>query len=351
MKRLIIPLITSCLVSASFGQSFIDRVMLLDTNGDDKLSKQEMPERMRSYFDDVDSDGDGFVDRKEIVGLARQMMQSAGPQTEISEEITVQRDIAYREGHDRWKLDLYLPKSEAPEGGRPAIVCIHGGGWKMGDKASGNCVKVANSYAAKGYVAISINYRLLPEAGMMDCIADAKTAVRWLRANAEKYGVDPDRIGGFGNSAGAHLVSMLALSADEKALDGEDAPYSEFSSQIQAAVPAAAPTDFLFWKGVKGDSERFNLIVKGPGTAEENVVAASPVTYVSEDAPPFLLIHAKDDRVVPFFQGESLTGKLKAAGGDVELLSFETGGHGVLNTQKNAVTPAMEKFFKRTLGL
>ncbi|NOX57077.1 MAG: alpha/beta hydrolase, partial [Planctomycetes bacterium] len=155
-------------------------------------------------------------------------------------------NIAYREGNSRaWRLDLVMPKDqEGPP--RPALVFVHGGGWRSGDKRRGYFLHGAIEYAQKGYVCITVNYRLSDEAPFPACVEDVKCAVRWLRAHAKKYHVDPNRIGGYGNSAGAHLVAMLGLVPPEAGLEG-DGPYQDQSSRLQAVCASAIPTDFSDW--------------------------------------------------------------------------------------------------------
>lgn len=331
--------------------------MSADSDNDGKISKEEAPDRLKQNFERVDTNSDGFVDREELNVLAERLQKgrsmreessrpgrrSAGP---LPEGVTLTEDIAYREGNPKWRLDLYLPEGESPEGGRPGMVFVHGGGWKNGDKKGGVWSKTPAEYAADGYIAIGVNYRLHPEVGMLDCVADVKCAVRWLRANAEKYGLDPDRIGAYGNSAGAHLVSMLGLTDGDDGLEG-DGPFADQSSRVQAVCASATPADFLRW-GSKGPHD-FPQLAEGEGTVEDRAEKASPVTYVGEGAPPFLLVHAKDDRTVPYKQGEKLAEKLKEAGADVTFMSYEDGGHGVFIAKGAETNPAMAEFFDRIL--
>ena len=143
-------------------------------------------------------------------------------------------DIGYREGSEKWRLDLAMPK-ENGGGPRPAHVIVHGGGWRSGDKGGGQWRSLPLEYAAKGHVCISVNYRLTDEAPFPACVEDVKCAVRWLRANAEKYNLDPQRVGAYGNSAGAHLVAMLGLVGPEAKLE-EDGPYQDQSSLAQVGT-------------------------------------------------------------------------------------------------------------------
>ena len=260
-------------------------------------------------------------------------------------------DLAYREGNPMWKLDLAMPEDRSGPP-RPAIVFIHGGGWRSGDKRAGYFFQGALDYAAKGYVGISVNYRLTGEAPFPACVEDVRCAVRWLRAHAKQYHVDPARIGAYGNSAGAHLVVMLALAdKPDPMLDG-DAPWREFSSGVQAVCASATPTDFT--AGIGANTARLreqgSLFFGPEETLAERVRKASPVTHARADAPPVLLIHGDADTTVRPEQSLKLHAALKAAGApDVALLMMHDAGHGVFMQHASLTHPAMEAFFARTL--
>jgi len=245
-------------------------------------------------------------------------------------------DISYREDYDACKLDLVMP-TEAGTGQRPAIVVIHGGGWRNGDKRKGIFIMTALDFAARGYVCISINYRLLSDStSIATCVEDTKCAVRWLRAHAEEYKVDPMRIGAYGHSAGAHLAAMLGICPPSAGLEG-DGPWQEYSSMVQSVVGSATPTEI---------PERFrsNTLTK------EELRNISPMAHVSSNAPPFLLIHDVSDRTVPVEQADEFVTALKQAGAkEVSYFRFDNGsGHGVIRNI-NVIKPAMESFFMQTL--
>lgn len=255
-------------------------------------------------------------------------------------------DVPYREGENiRWTLDLFVPKakSEAP---RPVIIFVHGGGWRNGSKRTGVFFNAAMDYAEKGYVTATINYRLTGDAPFPACIEDVKCAVRWIRANAQTYNAAPSRIGGFGISAGAHLVSMLGLAGPEAKLEG-DGPNQDQSSLIQAVYACATPTDFaLFGPDLGADSK---WAESGYDPAEL-VRLSSPITHVNPEAPPFLLVHGTADKTVHVKHGDTFVEALKAAGAkDVTYLRIEGAGHGVHNQQSAKTLPAMEAFFERVL--
>jgi arylsulfatase A len=154
-------------------------------------------------------------------------------------EVESRLDLTYAHyGERELKLDLYRPMpTDKP---LPAIVCIHGGGWFKGDRNS--MTKLAQALAARGFVTVSISYRLSGEAKFPAAIQDCKAAVRWLRANAERYGIDPKHIGVTGLSAGGHLAALMASSGGVKELEG-DGGHADASSSVQACIAMGAQSD------------------------------------------------------------------------------------------------------------
>ncbi|MCM8538067.1 MAG: sulfatase-like hydrolase/transferase [Lentisphaeraceae bacterium] len=208
------------------------------------------------------------------------------------------KDIPYAKNGDKeLLLDIYLPNIATKEK-RSAMLCIHGGGWRVGSKI--NIGRMAAEYAANGYVAISINYRLVAEAKFPANIQDCKAAVRWLRANADKYNIDPDRIAATGTSAGGHLAALLASSAGVEALEGNGGN-EQFSSAVQAAIPIAAQTNFLSPRIISISEETegkmlYPKLLGGPfSTHSEMYVKASPITYLDKSDPPMLFISGEKD--------------------------------------------------------
>ncbi|MDT0689066.1 alpha/beta hydrolase [Salegentibacter sp. F188] len=243
--------------------------------------------------------------------------------------ISVTKDIPYREGEsDAWKLDLAMPANFGGEL-RPALVIVHGGGWAAGSKSVDVYQKMMVSYAQKGYVTINVDYRLTGEAEFPASIEDVKTAVRWLRAHAEELRVDPDRIGSYGHSAGAHLALMLAMAPESAGLEG-DGGWDEYSSMVNVAASASTPTEL-----------------------GRDVPMAKPVWwpigYIGADHPPILIIQGTDDKIVRAELTEDFVEKMKAAGANIEYMEVE-GGHGVAYAEKLEVTdPVIEEFLAKYL--
>lgn len=233
-------------------------------------------------------------------------------------------DVPYvKDGHERQKLDLFLPqKADSPA---PVVVWIHGGAWKGGDKRRNPAVALV----PKGYAAVGINYRLSQHATMPAQIEDCKAAIRWLRANAKQYHLDPDRIGVWGASAGGHLVALLGTAGDVKELEGS-LGNADQSSRVQCVVDWFGPSDFMaMGRSQESPDAPVAQLLGGPLSQKADAAKlASPVTHVSKDDPPFLIMHGDKDNVVGVRQSNILADKLKETGVDVHLEVLEGAGHG-----------------------
>lgn len=242
------------------------------------------------------------------------------------------RDVAYvPDGHERQKLDLFVPPGDGP---KPLVIWIHGGAFVMGDKRGRS---PAFPLLGEGFAVASINYRLSQHAVFPAAVEDAKAAVRFLRKHAGEYGVDPDRFGAWGASAGGYQAAMLGTTASTKAFDvGENL---EVSSAVQCVVDEFGPTDFTKMteqaKAVPGSDEHDSpdspesKLLGGPVQENpEKAAKADPCTYVTRDAPPFLIMHGDRDKLVPYGQSVLLVDALKKVGAPVVFHTVEGGGHG-----------------------
>jgi pectinesterase len=253
-------------------------------------------------------------------GAANANPEGAPLRRALPDSVKVERDIVYAQyGERKVMLDLYLPKQPA-SGKIPCIVVIHGGGWRSGDKT--RFAAQAAHLASQGFAAACIGYRLLPEVEFPAPIVDCKAAVRWVRANAARHGIDPDRIGATGGSAGGHLTAMLATSHTAKELEG-DGGNAGVSSRVQAAVAMATPADMSRF------AERAN-----PKPDAKLTALISPVTHVSKDSAPVLLLHGTKDTLVPMAQSELLLEKYQKAGARAELVKIEGGIHAFWNGEQ-----------------
>jgi acetyl esterase/lipase len=258
----------------------------------------------------------------------------------------VLRDLVYvAGGHERNKLDLYLP--EYIEGPLPLIVWIHGGAWYAGSK---NDWSPAVPMVSKGYAVASINYRLSQHGVFPAQIEDCKAAIRWLRANAAKYGLDPERIGVWGASAGGHLVALLGTTAGVKEWDRHGGNLDQ-SSRVQCVVDWFGPTE-LTGMGVEGDppGSPVALLIGGPAQEnKEKARKASPLSYVDKHSAPFLIMHGDKDDIVPLRQSELLADALTKAGVEVTLQVVKDNGHGGPGFGSPESRKLIEDFFAKHL--
>jgi acetyl esterase/lipase len=232
-------------------------------------------------------------------------------------------------------LDVFTPEKEG--GPWPVVVWIHGGGWRRGDKEGCPHMELVK----QGFcAAVSINYCLTDVAPMPAQIEDCKAAIRFLRANATKYNLDPDRIGVYGGSAGGHLAALVGTSAGVKELETQGGNF-EYSSRVQAVCDWYGPSDLTKMKGDVIES----LLGGLPEEKKDLARLCSPLTHVSPDDPPFLIMHGDDDSTVPHDHSVWLAEALEEAGVAVEFVTVDTlkgVGHG-FSTAAMPVSKLREK--------
>ena len=249
------------------------------------------------------------------------------PFNRYSETLT---DITYcTPDHSPQAMDIYIPDAGGPW---PVLVYVHGGAWMRGDKAEPMMSMFAKWMTAQGYLVASVNYRLYPDAQFPAMVQDVKCAVRFLRANAAEYNLDPSRIGAVGVSAGGHLVSLLGTTDLSAGWDvGE---YLDQSSRVQAVIAMAGVMD-LSRNFPNTDIEAMKRI----GFGEYNVVEASPISHVTPDDPPFLLIHGDRDEVVPVEQSQVMYNRLIQQNVPAQLVIVQNARHSF--TAPGGTTPTL----------
>jgi acetyl esterase/lipase len=266
--------------------------------------------------------------------------------------------------HETQELDIWAPMTTTYPGQketvvppRPLIVWIHGGGWIGGNKD--HCPAVA--LVKDGFVVASINYRLSSEAKFPAQIEDCKAAIRWLRAHAKNYNIDVNHVGVWGASAGGHLAALLGTSGDVKDLEGGGDNLDQ-SSRVQAVCDWYGPTDLLQFTRQAidaklpnaqhaGDAESLlgRLFGGAPAQKADLAKSANPITYITKDDPPFLIMHGDQDQVVPLAQSQLLLDALKAASIDVSFEVVKGRGHGDLNVNGLDAFQQVREFFIKNL--
>lgn len=300
------------------------------------LSREEVPGPLRKNFDRADRNGDGVISREEDAAVGRRRAPEKGAGPRVPEPIRALRNLDYAGTENpRQCLDLYLPKQEkSAENKLPLLVFIHGGGWRAGVKESG-WNRIRPFVESGKYAAASIGYRLTDEAIWPAQIHDCKAAIRWLRAQAEEYGYDADRIAVWGTSAGGHLVAMLGVSGGVEELEGTIGKHLDVSSDVTCVVNFFGPSELITLNDhpsridhLAPDSPESRLVGAPLPTEPEKAANASPITWVSKDDVPSLIVHGTKDELVPYPQSVVFEKKLEEVGVKTVLLTVDGGGHG-----------------------
>jgi acetyl esterase/lipase len=241
-------------------------------------------------------------------------------------------------------MDILIPGRRVSKP-TPAVLWIHGGGWEHGDKDSHSS---AEFLAKAGFVAATISYRLSDNAPFPAAVQDSKCAIRYLRAASRTYGIDPDRIGVAGSSAGGHLAELLATAHENAGLEG-DGGWQNTSSRVQAAASYFGVSDLT--RSFPPDTMRVIAKFLG-GTQEEKpelYKKASPASYVSKDDPPLLLVHGKSDEDVPFDQSARMADFCRRQGLPVQLLAVKNAGHDFQHVGSSPISPSIEVIHEKTI--
>ncbi|MBK5294123.1 MAG: alpha/beta hydrolase [Acidobacteriia bacterium] len=281
--------------------------------------------------------------------------QGQDPPFRLPEGVEKISDLVYAAyGGRQMHLDLYIPKTgpKTGNGPFPVVIYIHGGAWKNGNKNA--FARQAAHMATKGVVGACIEYRLSGEAKWPAAIYDSKAAVRWVRANASKYNLDPERIGAAGGSAGGHLVALLGTTHHRAEMEGPGGNPGKSSRVI--AVAAFNPAVDLVSLGKKPGTNANTSVAKFLGKTYAQDMSlwelATPITHVSKRSASFLFLHGASDATVPYRQSLDMQAKLKEAGVRAELFTAEGAGHGFFNRPPwfAPTQQRMEEFFLRVFS-
>lgn len=257
--------------------------------------------------------------------------------------VAVLKDVAYLGGKRKEKADIYSPLDHDKAKPLPGIIVIHGGGFNDGDKARGRELNISENLALKGYVCMSINYKLCRTSGQVtwpQSVYDAKAAVRYLRKEAASLGVDPERIGVIGCSAGCNLSMMLATTGATDGFDAiKDEPYQDVSAKVACAVGFYGAVDLMNYHDMK-------MFAKTREEASELYKKGSPITYLDAKDPPMLLVHGTADETVPLSQSETFIRIAKAQGARCVLEVIPEAPHSFdLQPKQRDLRPLVTAFF------
>lgn len=264
----------------------------------------------------------------------------------VPEGVVFERGIEYSNA-DNQHLQVNLARPKEGSGPFPAVVCIHGGGFRAGKRESYD--KLCQTLAQRGYVAITVTYRLAPAYPFPAAVLDCKTAVRWLRANAAKYNVDPTRIGVTGGSAGGHLAQFLGVTAGVKTFEGEGNLGQ--SSAVSCVVNFYGPSDLTKSYGKSVDAAEVLPLFFGGNleTKRREHIVGSPLYWVTPEAAPTLCVHGTEDKYVAYEQATWLVDRLKASAAEAELLTLQGAGHGFKGPDAQKAEEALLAFFDKRL--
>lgn len=264
----------------------------------------------------------------------------------VPENVVFERDIEFA-NPDNQHLQVNVARPKDGTGPFPAVVCIHGGGFRAGKRESYD--KLCLTLAQNGYVAITVTYRLAPAYPFPAAVLDSKSAVRWLRANAAKYHVDPTRIGVTGGSAGGHLSQFLGVTAGVKKFDAGD--NLDQSSAVACVVNFYGPSDLTKSYGKSVDAAQvLPLFFAGDlSTKLREHIVGSPLYWVTPNAAPTLVVHGTEDKYVAYEQAGWMVDKLKASAVEAELLTLEGAGHGFKGADAEKAEKALLEFFGKHL--
>lgn len=322
---------------------------MFDINGYGELIPTEIPLFDQDVFDQADGDVDWKLNDKEYRAYVAYAKLIQSERSLIPENSQTYRDIPYiLDGHNRHSLDLYLPDTTKFKKPYPLVIWIHGGGWQKGTK---DLFGKQAFLLEHGFAMASINYRLSREDQFPEQVYDGKAAIRFLRKYANQYGLDANKFGLWGSSAGGHLVSLIGTTNGIQELEG-DLGVTDISSGVQVACDWFGPSD-LNQMNVsstvksKGAKQNTRPIVKFSGGSflekAEVVKKAIPINYVSKDYPPFLIMHDEKDSLLPIEQSEMFYAALQKAGVDSKFIVVKDGVHSFFKDSNEL--DSVKKFF------
>ena len=280
------------------------------------------------------------------------LLSPVDAQETVPAGVLFEKNIEYSNPDDQ-HLQLNMARPKEGTGPFPAVICIHGGGFRAGTRESFNglCLQLAE----RGYVAVTVSYRLAPKYQFPAAVYDVKAAVRWMRANAEKYQIDPDRIGTTGGSAGGHLAQFLGVTSGVKKFEG-DGGNAEYSSSVKCVVNFYGPSDFTKSYDASVDAKDVLPLFLGGNLEQERHrhIESSPLYWVTPEAAPTLFVHGTKDAYVAHEQAGWIVERMKAADVEATLMTIEDGDHGFRTSSpevKEKIENARFKFFEKHLKI
>ena len=320
----------------------------LDKNGDGQVALAELNPFLMAAMQRSDLDADGYISLQEYVLFDRDPGGSG--RMPLADNVRLVPDLPYAATDDpRQQLDIYLPRQPAVAGPLPVIAFVHGGGWKMGSRVMARPMIMPLVESGR-YAAVSIGYRLSWQDIWPAQLHDVKAAIRWIRAHAGEYGLDPGRICAMGPSAGGHLVAELGTTNGDVALAGKLGEHTDQSSDVQCVIDFFGPADLTSDGAVAGEDEPSPVtrLLGGRATDLPQLAAeASPVHQAGAGDVPFLIVHGTADPLVNYSQSVALQRALREAGVPVILQTVEGAGHGTFGNAIDQVNARVAAFLEQ----
>lgn len=275
-----------------------------------------------------------------------QVLRAQAPAPTIPDNLIFEPSVTYAQADPQQVMDIIRPRETSQP--RPVVICIHRGGFRAGSRKG--YIELCTRLAQRGYVAATVDYRLAPQAPFPAAVHDVKAAVRYLRANAARLGIDPNRICTTGGSAGGHLALFLGLTGGVPQFEG-DGPNRDQSSRVSCVVDYYGPSDFTKSYGRSVDAAEVLPFFLGGDLNHARLthIKASPLNWVTPDAAPTLAIQGTKDRYVAYEQSVWIIDRLLSSGVEAELETIEGADHGFKGADAERAEKRMMAFFDRYL--
>lgn len=318
----------------------------LDANHDGKVTLTEIPPALAYALKLNDHDKDGVITLTEYADYDRDPNGEA--QTPLPANVRLDADVAYAGTKDpRQTLDIYRPKKAGVKGPLPVIAYIHGGGWSVGSKMLGRNL-LASMVNGGRYAGVSIGYRLSWQAKWPAQMDDTEAAIRWIKAHAKDYGLDPNRICLFGVSSGAHMAAKLGLSNGVATGSGKAITNPRQSTKVLCVIDELGPMDLRNAGPPGGPPNNIDMLLGGRASERPQLArSASPILDVDMKDPPFLVIAGNKDPFVPYQQSVDLVAALRKANVPVWFQTVDGGGHGDFGAARVVVEDRMRLFLEK----
>jgi acetyl esterase/lipase len=352
--RLILILVLAPLAAAAIADQAAEQRLTpawqaLDADKDGAVALEELHPLQARVMSLHDADGDGMISLTEYVSY--DLDPGGASRIPIPPAVRLVEDVPYAASDDpRQRLDIYLPDQPADSKPLPVIAYLHGGGWLLGSKVAAR-TQALPLVASGRFAAVSIGYRLSWQETWPAQVHDVKAGIRWIRAHAKEYGMDPARICAFGPSAGGHLAAILGTTNGVQNVEGALGENTDQSSDVQCVIDFFGPADLRDADALDplGNPSTVTKLLGRPAEEAPALAAnASPLVHVDAGDVPFLIVHGTDDTLVPYSESVELATALRKVGVPVILQTVQGGGHGTFGSATTEINGRVSAFLEKT---